>query len=329
MASNKLFPPLAALRAFEAVGRLGGIRRAAKELAIDHAVVSRHIRSLEAWVGVPLLVRQGTTNQLTEQGDLYHQEIAAALAAIAAATGRLVENKEDLHLSIWCVPGFAFLWLSDRLGDFMRAHPEIDVDFRPSDNSPDFRAREVDCDIRYVHKWEEDAISRVAHSHQFAEPPVFPVCSPDLLDRLSAPADAEAFLRWPLLHEESDAEWSGWLRAQGVEIHERLPGTRLWHAHLTLNAARQGQGVALANPMLLGNDIAQGTLVPVMPAVGGFSPVHFGRYTLLARDDRWNAPAIIAFRRWLNGMVAADERGLAGVSAGGGAARPQVVPFRP
>ena len=74
MTDQRLLPPLAALRAFEAVGRLGGIRRAAKELTIDHAVVSRHIRSLEAWVGVQLLVRSSTGYTLTEPGELYHQQ---------------------------------------------------------------------------------------------------------------------------------------------------------------------------------------------------------------------------------------------------------------
>ncbi|MBK6491325.1 MAG: LysR family transcriptional regulator [Sphingomonadales bacterium] len=61
---------MAALRAFEAVGRLGGVRRAAKELSIDHAVVSRHVRSLEAWVGIPLVVRNQLGYDLTELGEI-------------------------------------------------------------------------------------------------------------------------------------------------------------------------------------------------------------------------------------------------------------------
>lgn len=53
--AGKALPPFAALRAFEMVGRVGGIRRAASLLAIDHTVVSRHVRALEEWVGVPLV----------------------------------------------------------------------------------------------------------------------------------------------------------------------------------------------------------------------------------------------------------------------------------
>lgn len=307
MVNNRLFPPLAALRAFEAVGRLGGIRRAAKELDVGHAVVIRHIRSLEGWIGTPLLAKRGNVSELTERGSAYHRDIAAALVAIAAATGKMVDVQEDLRLSIWCIPGFAFLWLADRLGDFTSAHPEISIDFRPSDNAPDFRAREVDCDIRYVRHWDETAAPRATHSHEFARPPVFPVCSPALLATLPPIEDARSLLACPLLHEESDAEWTAWIKEQGVKADGRLPGTRLWHAHLTLGAARRGQGVALANPMLLRQDLADGTLVVLTPRVGRFREVHLGGYSLFARDDRWNATAVVAFRRWLSRAVAEES----------------------
>jgi DNA-binding transcriptional LysR family regulator len=175
LADNKLLPPLAALRAFEAVGRLGGIRRAAKELEIDHAVVSRHIRSLETWVGTPLVIRNGSANQLTTDGEVYYQEIYAALMTITNATGKLMRASNELSLSLWCIPGFAFLWLSDRLGDFITSHPEISVDFRPSDQSPDFRGKEVHADIRYLREWEMADVSRMAHRFEFARPQVVPV----------------------------------------------------------------------------------------------------------------------------------------------------------
>ncbi len=55
------------------------------------------------------------------------------------------------------------------------------------------------------------------------------------------------------------------------------------HAHLTLNSARQGYGVALANRMLLGDDLETGKLVPFSALPGSFKPVAFGAYTFLAR----------------------------------------------
>lgn len=298
MANRKLFPPQAALRAFEAVGRLGRIRRAAKELEIDHATVSRHIRTLEEWLGVALLERHEAGFALTEHGQSYHQEISAALAVIATATGRMMAKPDERLLTIWCIPGFASLWLADRLEDFSRNHPRLSVDLRPSDDQPDFRAREVDCDIRYVRDWEQRPPMRGVKSYEFARPVVFPVCSASLLPSLPPIVDAASLLSCPLLHEDNDAEWTGWFRAQDVRVESRLPGARLWHAHLTLNAARQGRGIALVNPLLLSEGLTKG-LVVIIPRPGEFKPVHFGGYTLSARADEWNTPAVTAFREWV------------------------------
>ncbi len=304
MANNKLFPPLAALRAFEAVGRLGGIRKAGKELGTDHAVVSRHIRSLETWVGTTLMVREGTGGyHLTEAGAIYHQEIYKAISLIGSATGALMQPQEQMRLRIWCIPGFAFLWLSDRLGDFIGHNPDIDLDFRPADDSPDFRAKDVDGDIRYLRYWEEANVPRQVHLLEFARPAVFPVASPDFVANMPIVRSAEDLLNLTLLQEDNDQEWVHWLQAQNVTIDGPLPGPRLWHAHLTLNAARQGRGMALANPMLLKDDMESGRLVRIEARDKPFETVRFGGYSLLAREDRWNAAALVRFRRWLHDIA--------------------------
>ena len=67
-ADRKALPPFATLRAFEAVGTLRGIRRAAQALKLDHAVVSRHIRSLEEWAGVRLVERVEATSPSLSTG---------------------------------------------------------------------------------------------------------------------------------------------------------------------------------------------------------------------------------------------------------------------
>lgn len=307
MANPKDYPPLAALRAFEAVGRLHGIRRAAKELTVDHAVVSRHIRSLEAWVGAQLLTRNTRGYSLTELGSTYHEQISSALGAIASATSMLMSRGGDLKLSIECIPGFASLWLSDHLGDFISKNSDIDVDFRPSDHSPDFRGNLVDTDIRYLREWEEAALPKSVRRFEFVRPTVFPVASPACAASLKPIDSAEDFLALPLLHEENDLEWRHWLLGHDVRVPDRIGGSRLWHAHLTLAAARQGHGVALANRWLLRDDIEAGRLVEIIPANGSFRPIRFGAYTILAREDRWNSPSVLRFRRWLQEEVAFSD----------------------
>jgi len=307
LSDNRLLPPLAALRAFEAVGRLSGIRRAAKELDIDHAVVSRHIRSLETWVGTPLVIRNGSANQLTNDGEAYYQEIYSALTIIATATGKLMRASNEMSLSLWCIPGFAFLWLADPLGDFITSHPAISVDFRPADPGPGFPAKEGHGDTRDLREWEVGDGPPPPPRLRVPAPGAVPRATPACAAQLPPIATAADLLKCPLLHEENDLEWVHWLQAQGVEVEGRIPGSRLWHAHLTLNAARQGYGIALANRMLLGDDLEAGRLVPIRLHEGAFRPVAFGAYTFLAREDRWSAPVIVRFRQWLQRTVAADQ----------------------
>ena len=304
MNNRNSFPPLAALRAFEAVGRLGGIRRASKELKTDHGAVSRHVRALETWLGVKLLVRDGQGYQLTDVGASYHEDIQQAIQLIGAATDSLMRPQERLSLSIWCIPGFGSLWLSDRLGDFIAHNADIDLDFRPSDRSPDFRSALVDGDIRYLRYWEEADVPKHVHILELVRPQVFPVASPDYVANMEPLRNAHDLLNHTLLHEDTDAEWQHWLKAQEVEDQDLLSGPRLWHAHLTLNAARQSRGIALANPLLLDNDLEEGRLVRVEATETPFSTVTFGGYCLLGRADRWNSPGLSRFRNWLRDKAA-------------------------
>src|SRR5262249_55587637 len=142
-------PPTSALLAFEAAGRLGGIRRAAQALQVDHTVISRRIRALEDWAGKRLLARQqGTT--LAPEGARFHSRVAVALADTTLAASELRRSGAEKHLTIWCVPGLASRWLTARLQSFTTAHADISLELRPTDRTPDFGRFEADVDIRYV-----------------------------------------------------------------------------------------------------------------------------------------------------------------------------------
>jgi DNA-binding transcriptional LysR family regulator len=309
---RKSLPPFATLRAFEAVGRLSGIRRAAQALQLDHAVVSRHLRTLEEWAGVQLINRMQGHAVLTDEGLRYHARIAAALGEILDASTELVRRNDARRLSIWCVPGFASEYLASRLGTFQNAHPELELELHPTDRSPDFSRYEADVDIRYVHG--DDPISAANISDgvrrfEIARPPVIAVASPGraaLLQSVRGPAD---LLRAPLLHEESPHQWRAWFAAHGVEASASLPGPRLWHAHLCIEAARRGQGVALANPFLLGDDFATGRLVPLLKeGSDAKTEIALGAYAFAARADRWQTLAVVSFRRWLKQLTQGDPQ---------------------
>jgi len=317
-------PPYAALRAFEAVGRMGGIRRAALALDLDHAVVSRHLRALEKWAGLPLINRQRDARILTETGARYHQRITRALEEIAQASAELISIRNHRVLRIWCMPGLALGWLTARLPRFQALVPQVELVLRPHDTSPDFARYEADVDLHYFAGLEPLRLPDYCEARriEIARPEVFPVASPLLARSLRPMTRLEDLLHAPLLHEESAAHWRSWFLACGIACPETLPGPRLWQAHLAIEAARHGQGVALANPFLIGDDLSSGRLVPVLDKhLGGRIPL--GVYTFTARADRWQSTPVAQLRRWLLVEIAKTLEQTVPSTTG------SVVPFRP
>lgn len=289
---------MAMLRAFEVFGHYGGIRKTAQHLDVDHAVISRHLRALEAFVGTALINRNGGKEWLTPEGLAYHEKLSLALREIADATDTL-RHRDKHHLVVWCAPGFAYLWLIRRLSEFHALYPEIELELRPSDHAPNFAMNEADADIRYIAADTQASTSGIK-IQEIARPLVFPVASPayhaSIADRLIRLQD---FLGLRLLHEENDTEWRLWLEAQGIEPVASLPGPRLWHAHLAIDAARNGQGIALANHLLLGDDLVSGRLVALQSSMEVSRPIPLGAYCVTGREDRWTSPSLVRFRQWL------------------------------
>lgn len=312
--STKNLPPFAQLRAFDAVGRLGGVRRAAQALGLDHAVVSRHMRALEDWAGMQLIDRGRGNSVLTTEGARYHARVAAAIGELQQAGAELRGRNEAGVLRIWCVPGLASEWLTFRLDMFQASHPGLEIELHPTDVSPDFSRYEADVDIRYLIGNEAISAVRVTggvRRFEIARPPVLAVMSPERAAGLRAAPKPEDLLTAPLLHEESDQQWRAWFSAHGVPVGRELQGPRLWHAHLTLDAARRGRGVALANPLLLGDDLETGRLVNVFGATRPHGEVTLGAYAFAARADRWQSAAVSSFRRWLRSATASRTAVLA------------------
>src|ERR1700744_882542 len=85
---KRLLPPLNALRAFEAAGRLGSFKEAAAELHVTHGAVSQQVRLLEAWLRAPLFERHNRRVELTAAARTYLKEIGPLFAQISQATAR-------------------------------------------------------------------------------------------------------------------------------------------------------------------------------------------------------------------------------------------------
>ena len=106
-------PPLIMIRAFEAVGRTGSIRKAAEDIGVSHNVVGYHILNLESWLGTTLILRSPRGITLTPEGRQFHASVSDALARIAGAAARLRPSRKVLN--VFCPYGLASRWLTPRL----------------------------------------------------------------------------------------------------------------------------------------------------------------------------------------------------------------------
>ncbi|MBP2227836.1 DNA-binding transcriptional LysR family regulator [Azospirillum agricola] len=285
-------PPLLALRAFDVFARLGTVRAAADELAVSHTVVSRHIQNLEQSVGVKLVAKSGRGLSLTREGTRFAAQMRRAFDLIAEASNELRNGGiEAVH--ICCLAGLASRRLLGRLPELEAAMAGREVILQPTSARPDFSRGEADAEIMYL----EDGAASVAEglrAEMFAKPRILAIASPEFKARypdVRTPADLVGL---PLIHEQSTGMWEAWLEEAGVGDLPRLRGPRLWQAHLTIEAARLGRGVALVSDLLVIDNLASGELVEM---VG--SDVTIGGYYFIAPAQKWNTPVIAAIRQWL------------------------------
>lgn len=302
--SRKALPPFEALRAFDAIARLGGVRKAAQYLCRDHAVVSRHLRAIEDWTGAKLIERTPGGAVLTEDGLRYHREVAVAMDLIANATIDLMKRGDNRCLHIRCMPGFALHWLSARLGDFEQANAGIDVELRPADRSPEFLSQDTDIEIRLVPDYVKSfQLPSNLRATEAAHVPIIAVASRSYLAGAPPIREPRDLLKLQLLHEENFDRWRNWLGAHGVVDDVDLTGPRLWQGHLTLDAARHGRGAALTNQLIAADDIAAGRLVEIGQDLPSFQPKAMGIYYFIAKADRWDSPLIRRFRHWIAATI--------------------------
>ncbi|QJE73567.1 transcriptional regulator GcvA [Aerophototrophica crusticola] len=294
-------PPLTALRAFEAVARHESLTRAAAELNVSHPALSRHVKELEAWLGRPLFERHNRGLRLTNAGARYRDTLTAALDMVAAATAELAAGAERRRLRLSVDPSFAQRWLARRLARFQIEHPGIEASLDATPAKADFHA-DADLGIRFGRgPWPglRSQVLAVVHT--------FPVGTPALVEGLREPRD---LLGRPLLLEYPDEPWYRWLATAGVEGVTRLEGPRFFEAAHALDAAADGQGIALGDLVLSGDELAAGRLVRPFPV-----EIPQDAFHLVAPPEHFRRPEVSAFVAWVKGEMAAHLRQVGGEEA--------------
>jgi len=297
-------PSLNGLRAFEAVARKGSIREAASELFVTPGAVSQQVKVLEEALGASLFRRHKRGLILTEQGAALYPVLTEAFQSMALAINRLRENEREGPLTVSVLSSFASKWLVPRLGRFRGIHPEIDVRISATNLLTDFGRDDVDMSIRLG----QGEYPGLRSDFLLAEP-LYPVCSPRLLERDPPLRHPEDLRHFTLLHDENPMEWQMWLKAHGVEGIDATRGPVFNDASMVLQLAIDGQGVAMTRGELAEDDLEQGRLVKPFDLT---IPYRFA-YWVVCPEASADRPKIVAFREWI---LAEAHRGRHTVEAG-------------
>lgn len=284
-------PSLTALRAFEAAARHESFRLAAEELSITQSAVSHQIAHLEAHLGKDLFRRTGRRVELTEAGRLFFPYLREAFERIETGT-RLVSRPAQQELTVQVYVTVAARWLMPRVHTLQKSCPDLHVRFNTSQMDWEFDPRSADIGM---------VCTTDAHRPGFSYTPLFEsrliaVCSPSLLKGqppLRHPRDVARFTLLELYTAAGD--WDAWLGLGARAGLGEAARIRFDSYLLALEAACDGQGIALVPDFLAEPDLASGRLVsPLRHAVP--QPA---RWYLVARQDRAEELAIGRFRDWL------------------------------
>ena len=317
-------PPLNALRVFETAARHLSFKEAAAELHITQAAVSHQIKSLEEYLGIELFRREGRGVQLTEAAKASLPRLREGFDALAAAVETIHERSAETELVITAPPVFTARWLMPRLADFGRRAPDIEVRVVGSSKMVDAGAVDSAALIGDLDPRSETSGVQIhlgaGDYPGFRADLLFSVsmalvASPELLPALGEPSDLANHV---LLHDDAldlvahgDA-WQKWLEAAGVA--DRVDGgrgPRFSTNMLSIEAASQKLGVALALRPLLDADIASGRLVEPFP----IEVKPGSAYYLVCPEVIADRPAVAAFRAWLLEKAGEPSSGMPGRSA--------------
>ena len=248
-------PPLAALRAFEAVARLGSVGRASEELGRTHGAVSKQLQALRLDAGVPLFDKVGTGLAPNAAGRRLAQAVSLAFDDLGQAYAEVMREARAPTLRIACSASFAMGWLVPHLPRFSERHPQVRLQL--SMTSAREMREERDADL--VILWDRSAYppEDQARAIRLADADFGPVAAPDY------PVERrEGVLRVAqrIAHDHTTGAWAQWSRLSRLAV-EAPAQISFPHTHLCLQAAAAGMGVAIAARRLAGADLAAGRLV--------------------------------------------------------------------
>jgi LysR family glycine cleavage system transcriptional activator len=299
-------PPLNALRVFAVAARTSNLSAAAQQLHVSQSAVTRHIATLESFLGESLFVRQRHGVSLTPSGRVYARAVLPSLDRIARATETMLGRSEPTTLAVLAYTTFSAKWLIPRLPDFLARHPGFELKIVNSGVDVDFARDPVDVAIQFGEgRWSGVRADRLLADE------LEPVCSPVWLEGAAGSgALPQALLtRRLLVSEPRNTDWPEWLAFTG-QARAAAKAERMSFSSYVLawQAAVDGLGLAIGYTRLLSAELGSGRLVRPFSM-----PLRRRKAYWLVRPGRGREPKKTAmFREWLLETVRAEGEGNAG-----------------
>ncbi len=285
---------------FEAVARHGRLAMAAEELHVTPPAVSQQIKSLEQTLGVNLFRRLNRRLVLTESGERLFLAASRALEILNRAEGDLARKRRARSLVVRVAPSFGWKWLMPRLPTFIRSYPDIDLHVDATPEITDFERENIDVEIRYGEgNWSGLTVEPLTHDLDV------PLCSPNYPPYSLREEPIKCLQACRLIHTvKSNAKWTDWLSLNGFFGIDASSGLRFDRTFMSMEAALEGLGVVLDSISLASEELKNGALVPLFPALQG---IRFRAYWLVYPNLHLRRQVVELFREWLMGQVRAFE----------------------
>lgn len=249
-------PPLHAVRAFEAAGRLQSISLAAEQLHVTPAAISRQIRQLEDFLGVQLFVREHRAVRLSRAGQSYLKAVCTHLDGLRRATQHVSTLRPAVDLRLCVPPTFAARWLIPRLAAFHQQHPSIGVQINTNVEWVDLDSQGLDAAIRFGNgHWSG------LNAMPLTRNVIAPVCAPGMLGTSRLPLSPDYLAGKTLLYSLTRPDdWYEWMQAARL-MPPRVHRLEYESSMLAYQAVLSGLGFGIAQCALVREELASGSLV--------------------------------------------------------------------
>jgi len=248
---------LRAFQAFDAAATHSSLTKAADALGVTHGAVSRQIKQLEQYLGVPLLHRRPNGVEKTDAGERLHVATRQAFSALRIGVRDVKRGRDGRSVTISLSASLATKWLVPRLPAFRAQHPGIALFLDTNDEVVDFDDSDVDVALRYgVPNWGD------LYCERLLDEALIVVAAPALVATERLPMTPAAIARLPLLHDHFNPVWEQWADAVGLNRSQVASAeVKFGDSAVLIAATIDGQGVALARRLLVGDDLDAGRIV--------------------------------------------------------------------